>query len=55
MKRLADEGLIGALGVTNFDAAHLRVALADGIPIATNQVSLPGRPPRRRRSLSTLC
>ena len=38
MKRLREVGLIGALGVTNFDAAHLRVALADGIPIATNQV-----------------
>ena len=39
MARLREEGLIGALGVTNFDAAHLDLALADGVPLATNQVS----------------
>lgn len=39
MNRLRDEGLIGELGVTNFDAAHLHLALADGIPLRTNQVS----------------
>jgi aryl-alcohol dehydrogenase-like predicted oxidoreductase/enamine deaminase RidA (YjgF/YER057c/UK114 family) len=39
MARLQREGLIGAIGVTNFDAAHLALALADGIPVATNQVS----------------
>ena len=39
LKRLKEEGLIKAIGVTNFDAAHLALALADGIPIATNQVS----------------
>ena len=39
MSRLQQEGLIGALGVTNFDAAHLALALAEGIPVATNQVS----------------
>ena len=33
MARLRDEGLIGAIGVTNFDAAHLALALADGIPL----------------------
>jgi len=25
--------------VTNFDAAHLRIAVASGIPVITNQVS----------------
>lgn len=39
LTRLREEGLIGALGVTNFDAAHLALALADGIPLASNQVS----------------
>ena len=39
MARLKEEGLIGAIGVTNFDAAHLALALADGVPVATNQVS----------------
>lgn len=39
LSELQGEGMIGALGVTNFDAAHLRVAWASGIPISTNQVS----------------
>jgi len=39
MTRLRTEGLIGAIGVTNFDTAHLALALADGIPIESNQVS----------------
>ncbi|MCF3932516.1 aldo/keto reductase [Acuticoccus sp. M5D2P5] len=39
MKALAEEGLIGAIGVTNFDAAHLALAIADGIPVVSNQVS----------------
>ncbi|MEM7302199.1 MAG: aldo/keto reductase [Pseudomonadota bacterium] len=39
LARLKDEGLIGAIGLTNFDAAHLHIALADGIPVLTNQVS----------------
>ncbi|MCO5080840.1 MAG: aldo/keto reductase [Rhizobiaceae bacterium] len=54
MKRLMDEGLIGALGVTNFDAAHLRVAIADGIPIATNQVSFSLVDRRAAHDLSRL-
>ena len=55
MARLKEEGLIGAIGVTNFDAAHLRVALSDGIPLATNQVSFSlRRPPRRRRPVGAL-
>ncbi len=35
---LRAEGLIGEIGVTNFDAAHLHLALADGVPVRTNQV-----------------
>lgn len=38
LNELKDEGLIKHLGVTNFDAAHLRIALASGIPIISNQV-----------------
>jgi aryl-alcohol dehydrogenase-like predicted oxidoreductase len=34
-----DAGRIGAIGVTNFDAAHLRVAVASGIRVVSNQVS----------------
>ena len=39
LARLRSEGLIGEIGVTNFDAAHLRLAISDGIPLLTNQVS----------------
>lgn len=35
---LREEGLIREIGVTNFDAAHLHLALADGVPIVSNQV-----------------
>ncbi|RMF40202.1 MAG: aldo/keto reductase [Alphaproteobacteria bacterium] len=39
LMRLREEGLIGAIGLTNFDAAHLDLAAKSGIEIATNQVS----------------
>ncbi|WP_374433445.1 aldo/keto reductase [Tabrizicola sp.] len=35
---LRDEGLIGEIGLTNFDAAHLEMLLDHGLPIASNQV-----------------
>ncbi len=39
LTELKQEGLITNIGVTNFDAAHLRVACASGIPIVSNQIS----------------
>ena len=38
LQELVDEGLIRHLGVTNFDTAHLRVAVKSGIKIVSNQV-----------------
>jgi aryl-alcohol dehydrogenase-like predicted oxidoreductase/enamine deaminase RidA (YjgF/YER057c/UK114 family) len=55
MNRLREEGLIGAIGVTNFDTAHLAVALADGIPLATNQVSFSLLDRRAAGPLSEFC
>jgi aryl-alcohol dehydrogenase-like predicted oxidoreductase/enamine deaminase RidA (YjgF/YER057c/UK114 family) len=55
MQHMREEGLIGALGVTNFDAAHLSVALADGIEIATNQISFSLVDRRAAGPLSELC
>ncbi|PZF78053.1 aldo/keto reductase [Aestuariivirga litoralis] len=55
MKAMQEEGLIRAIGVTNFDAAHLGLALADGIPIATNQVSFSMVDRRAAGDLSELC
>jgi aryl-alcohol dehydrogenase-like predicted oxidoreductase/enamine deaminase RidA (YjgF/YER057c/UK114 family) len=55
MNRLREEGLIGAIGVTNFDAAHLALALADGIPVASNQVSFSLIDRRAAGPLTELC
>jgi aryl-alcohol dehydrogenase-like predicted oxidoreductase/enamine deaminase RidA (YjgF/YER057c/UK114 family) len=38
LSELVDEGLIGHLGLTNFDAAHLDMILHTGVPIVSNQV-----------------
>lgn len=38
LDELRQEGLIRFLGVTNFDAVHLKMALDSGIPIVSNQV-----------------
>ena len=55
MAKLREEGLIGAIGVTNFDAAHLALALADGIPIVSNQVSFSLVDRRAAGALSEVC
>lgn len=52
---LRREGLITEIGVTNFDAAHLQLALADGIPLLTNQVSFSLMDRRASGPLADLC
>ena len=52
---LRKEGLIAEIGVTNFDAAHLHLALADGIPLVTNQVSFSLLDRRAAGPLAGLC
>ena len=39
LAELKKEGLISHLGLTNFDTAHLRIAVHTGIPVISNQVS----------------
>jgi aryl-alcohol dehydrogenase-like predicted oxidoreductase/enamine deaminase RidA (YjgF/YER057c/UK114 family) len=39
LQELKSAGVIGAIGLTNFDAAHLHVACASGIEISSNQVA----------------
>ncbi len=39
LSELKKEGYIHHLGLTNFDADHLRIVCASGIPVLTNQVS----------------
>ena len=38
LEELREEGLIANIGVTNFDTAHLNMALKSGIKIASNQI-----------------
>ena len=54
-KALQDEGRIGAIGLTNVDAAHLALAVADGIPVVSNQVSFSLVDRRAAEDLSTVC
>ncbi len=55
LKELREEGLIRNIGVTNFDAAHLRVALASGIPIVSNQVSHSVLDRRAQGAMQQVC
>lgn len=55
MAKLREEGLIGEIGLTNFDAAHLHLALADGLPIASNQVPCSLLDRRATGPLSEVC
>ncbi len=55
LSELKAEGLIRQIGVTNFDAAHLRIAVASGIPIVTNQVSFSLLDQRAAGWMSAVC
>ncbi|HEV7254208.1 MAG TPA: aldo/keto reductase [Mesorhizobium sp.] len=55
MAALREEGFIAEIGVTNFDAAHLNLALADGVPVASNQVSFSLIDRRAAAPLAELC
>lgn len=52
---LRSDGLIRHIGVTNFDAAHLRIAVASGIPVVTNQVSFSLLDQRAAGRMSDVC
>jgi aryl-alcohol dehydrogenase-like predicted oxidoreductase/enamine deaminase RidA (YjgF/YER057c/UK114 family) len=55
LARLREQGLIRHIGVTNFDAAHLRLLCRHGIPVASNQVSFSVLDRRAAGDLSTVC
>ena len=52
---LREQGIIREIGVTNFDAAHLHLALADAIPLVSNQVSFSLIDRRAGGPLAELC
>lgn len=55
LQELRRDGLIGQLGVTNFDTAHLRIALASGIEVVSNQVCFSLLDRRPSMAMADLC
>ncbi len=55
LAKLAQAGLIGHLGVTNFDTDHLRVLVKHGIPVASNQVCISLLDRRAADEMSAFC
>lgn len=55
LRTLQKEGLIKHLGVTNFDATHLRIACASGIPIVSNQICHSLLDQRATSEMSAVC
>ncbi|WP_254533462.1 aldo/keto reductase [Natrinema gelatinilyticum] len=52
---LHEEGKIRHIGVTNFDAAHLRELLDAGVPVVSNQVQYSLLDDRPEREMVNLC
>ncbi|WP_027133494.1 aldo/keto reductase [Geminicoccus roseus] len=55
LARLKEEGLIGHLGVTNTDTDHLRVLVAEKIPVVTNQVCVSLLDRRATEEMTAFC
>lgn len=55
LARLREDGFIAHLGLTNFDADHLRLMVRHGIPILSNQVSFSLLDRRAAGPLSRVC
>jgi aryl-alcohol dehydrogenase-like predicted oxidoreductase/enamine deaminase RidA (YjgF/YER057c/UK114 family) len=55
LQELKDEGLIAHLGLTNFDTAHLRIAIQSGIDIVSNQVCFSLLDRRAKDAMTQLC
>jgi aryl-alcohol dehydrogenase-like predicted oxidoreductase/enamine deaminase RidA (YjgF/YER057c/UK114 family) len=53
--KLREQGLIHAVGLCNFDTAHVRLLLDLGLPIATNQVCMSLLDRRGTEAMSSLC
>ena len=55
LQELKKEGLIANLGLTNFDAAHLKMVLDSGIEVVSNQVSYSLIDQRASGALTEVC
>ena len=55
LQELKQEGLIKNLGVTNLDAAHLRIAVTSGIDLVSNQICYSVLDQRAAYEMSSVC
>lgn len=55
LQELKEEGLITNIGLTNFDAAHLKMVIDSGIEIVSNQVSYSLIDQRASLALTEVC
>ncbi|AMJ61102.1 aldo/keto reductase [Bosea sp. PAMC 26642] len=55
MAQLREEGLFWHIGLTNFNADHLRLLLSHGLPIVSNQVSFSLLDRRAAGNLAAVC
>jgi aryl-alcohol dehydrogenase-like predicted oxidoreductase/enamine deaminase RidA (YjgF/YER057c/UK114 family) len=55
VQELQAEGLIGQVGLVNFDTAHLRIALSSGFRVVSNQVCCSLLDRRALGRMSSLC
>ncbi|GAB2488324.1 aldo/keto reductase [Algoriphagus taiwanensis] len=55
LQELKEEGLIGHLGLTNFDTAHLNIVLNSGIEVVSNQVCYSLLDQRAAGEMTALC
>ncbi len=53
--RLRNEGLIGRIGLTNFNTDHLRVVVKSGLQVVSNQVSFSLLDRRAGEAMSAFC
>lgn len=55
LAKLQQEGLIRAIGLCNFDTAHMRLVLSEGVPIVSNQVCMSLLDRRGTEAMAALC
>jgi diketogulonate reductase-like aldo/keto reductase/enamine deaminase RidA (YjgF/YER057c/UK114 family) len=55
LQELKQEGLIGHLGLTNFDTAHLQIVVNSGIEVVSNQVCYSLLDQRAAGEMTSLC
>ena len=55
LQELREEGLVGHLGLTNFDTAHLRIVVHSGVEVVSNQVCFSLLDRRALHGMTAFC